>query len=83
MWPVIGAVVVVVLLIVAVIIYARKQGSSDAKIKVLQDGARAEEREAAMVNAWTGRNLLRALRRVAGRVQELVGRDASSLHHDE
>ena len=79
MWPVIGAVAVVGLLITAVIVYARKGGISDARLEQAEEGQEAHEREHEMVDRWTGRNLLRALRRVQRRKQ----RDAGTLRDDE
>jgi len=79
MWVVIGVVTVVLVLVGALVVYARGGAKSDVELDAIKEGEKAEEREAEMVNRWTGRNLLRVLRRVSKRKQRIT----SSLRDGE
>jgi hypothetical protein len=75
MWTAIGVGAVVLVLIGLVIWYARREGIKDERLEQVEEGQKAVERETEMVDRWTGRNLLRALRRV----QQRRKRDAPPL----
>jgi len=72
-WPVIGAVAVVIVLIAAVIVYARKQGVSDAQLEALRKANKAREREREEVDRWIGRDLLDDLHRLRERYRRSTG----------